>query len=754
MRDSDVAAADPPAFAERGARACVAAAAFLVAITIGWVAWRASVPGDGAPVIPDPGFQHGLTVDPLPGRGNALRGSDVVVAINGIPVDLWLRGDGRSPTDGTRALTYEMSRNGSRRIATVATDRSVVTGPRFRANSGGPLSAIVILGLGAFAVYRRRSAAAAHSLLLLGAGLVAYSAFTTFSYETSDIVYHRAVFIAGFVGGATSLLAWSMAASYLALTFPRPLHVLERRRRALLAGYATTLAAFMATTLAVLVFGSATLSRLNALTSVSNVLLGTLSILTVAGLFHTFWRAWRDPSLRPQSLLVAIGFATTAIGIVVANLIAGNEKWPAWLVLALLLPLPAAVTIAILRGEFLGIRAVLNRTLVYITLTALLLAVYAGAVTGIGAIIGHGGVAREVAATAAVAIAFAPLRAALQRGVDKLLYGARGDTAQVLRAVGQRIEDAADPADVLPAIAEAVASALNLPYVAVRILAADGMRLAAERGERGPDLHRVPLLHHGTQVGELAVAARRGEKLIGATDASVLSDVARQVAPAVRAARLVTDLAASHNRLALTREEERAQLRHDLHDRLGPHLVGLSLQLDALSSQVRPGKTAAAVNRAHEEAALALEEIRRISRGLRPAELEDLGLVQAIDAAATRLSIADSNTTWVASVDAAAQLGEIPPDIEATAYQIALEGLTNAYRHSGGSTASVRVGVTTGGSALIVEVSDDGTGIDPAAPGGIGIRSMHARAQAVGGEVTIGRTVAGGTAVRARLPLP
>lgn len=746
-------ATDPADRAGRGPQRSVAGAIILVTLSIAWISWRASVPGDAAPVIADPGFRHGLTVDPLPGTGNALRASDVVVAIDGTPIDRWLSGTAKTPDGSATALAYRVRSASGVRVANVTTDHQDVTGNRFRSNSGGPLSAIAIFGLGGYSVYRRRNAQAARSLLLLGAGLLAYSAFTTFSYEPSDLVFHRPVFVVGFVGSATTLLVWSMAASYLALTFPRPAGIVQRSTRALLTGYAATAAAFMLTTLAILGSGSASLSRLNTLTSVSNVLLVVLSALTIAGLLHTFWRAWRDPSLRSQSLLVAIGFATTALGLVVANLVAGNQKWPAWLDLVLLLPLPAAVTAAILRGEFLGIRAVLNRTLVYTTLTALLLAAYAGAATGIGAIVGHTGVTRELVATAVVAIGFAPLRAALQRAVDRLLYGARGDTAQVLRAIGQRLEEAADPADVLPAIAEAVASALHLPYVAVRVLAADGMRLAAERGERSIDLYVVPLVHHGTPVGELAVAARRGEKSIGSTDVSVLSDVALQVAPAVRAARLVTDLAASHNRLALTREEERARLRHDLHDRLGPHLVGLSLQLDALSSQVRPGKTSVAVTSALEQSSLALEEVRRISRGLRPAELEDLGLVQAINAAATRLSIADGHTAWVASVDAAAQLGEIPPDIEAAAYQIALEGLTNAYRHSGGTEASVRVGVTTSGSALIIEVADDGSGIDDAALPGIGIRSMHDRARAVGGDVAVERAAAGGTAVRARLPL-
>lgn len=126
------------------------------------------------------------------------------------------------------------------------------------------------------------------------------------------------------------------------------------------------------------------------------------------------------------------------------------------------------------------------------------------------------------------------------------------------------------------------------------------------------------------------------------------------------AAGLLTEIAASRNRLAVAREEERARLRHDLHDRLGSQLVGLSLQLDTLESRSNGSGFLEQIRKAHTEAERALDEVRRISRGLRPADLDELGLVPAIDAAAARVSVGDDDSGWSVSVEAAVQLPPIP----------------------------------------------------------------------------------------------
>jgi signal transduction histidine kinase len=727
----------------------------LVLLSGCWLAVRAVVPTDGAPVISDPGFRHGLTVDPLNDSQTELQSNDIVTTVDGVPVDDWLGRvaiDRPQLRDGAQ-LTYRVLRRGQPEVVNVTLRRDGVRAARLRSGGGILLTALAVFALGLFTVYRRPDHPAARALLVLGAGMPSYALFTTFAYDAADVADARAVFWFGYLGAVATLSTWSAAAVNLAWTFPSPPDFLTRRRWLIAAMYAVALAATAGIQAAYLASGRTTLTILDRLDTTTSVVLTVLTLLTLLGLVRTLLRARRDAAVRAQSILVVAGFTLTVVAVLIANLVTGNEKWPAWLDTLVFLPLPVSVAIAVVRGEFLEIRAVLNRTLVYGGLTAVLLGVYAGAVAGIGAIVGDTGVISTFIATGVIAVAFAPLRSALQRGVDRLLYGQRGDPARVLGALGHRLESAVPSNEVLPAIAETVATTLNLPYVALRTGEPGDMRLACERGEPVTETHVLPLIHQGTSVGELVVGARRGERSVSAADAALLADIARQIAAAVSATVLLTDLAASRTRLAVAREEERARLRHDLHDRLGPHLVGLSLQLDAMQSHV-DADTATAIGRAHDEATRALDEVRRISRGLRPAELEELGLVEAIGAAAARLTVTDDDLAWRATIDAAVQLGALPADIEAAAYQIALEALSNAYRHSGGQAARVRLGVDAAGSELSIEIADDGDGICPSAPPGVGIRSMHDRAAAVNGTLMITSPPDGGTAVRAVLPLP
>jgi signal transduction histidine kinase len=727
----------------------------LAALAGSWMAVRAVVADDGAPVIADPGFGSGLTVDPLADGVTGLRPNDVVVAVDAVSLDDWLRGSSRSRPrvrDGAE-LTYRVQHGAHTRDVPVVLGHDSLTVDRLRANGGIVLAAVAIFLLSLYTVWRRPDVPAARALFVFGGGLVAYTVFTSFAYDTADVAGARAVFLFGHLGGVAALTVWSAAATHLALTFPAPPAALVRNRWSIPALYGVALLLTAGAQGVLLLSGRATLAGLDALTSAENVVLTVLALAALAALVRTLARMRRDEAIRAQGALVAAGLAVTAVAVLTANLVAGDRKWPAWFDAALFLPLPVTIAVAIVQGRFLGIRAVVNRTLVYASLTAILLGVYAGAVAAVGAVVGDTGLSSTFLATGVVAVAFAPLRGSLQHAVDRLLYGERGDPSKVLGALGHRLEAAVPPDEVLPVITETVATTLNLPYVALRTGAGPDARLACERGEPVRDPHIVPLVHQGVAVGELLVGPRRGERAVSASDQEVLADIARQIATAVSAAGLYTQLVASRSRLAVAREEERARLRHDLHDRLGPHLVGLSLQLDTLQRQVGEPSTAAALGAAHDEATRALDEVRRISRGLRPAELDELGLVEAIGAAAARLSVADDQGAWHASVDAALQLGAMPADVEVAAYQIALEALSNAYRHSGGRAARVRLGIDAAGSQLTVEIADDGRGIDPDATAGVGIQSMRERAGSVRGELRIRDAASGGTVVSAILPL-
>ena len=103
------------------------------------------------------------------------------------------------------------------------------------------------------------------------------------------------------------------------------------------------------------------------------------------------------------------------------------------------------------------------------------------------------------------------------------------------------------------------------------------------------------------------------------------------------------------------------------------------------------------------------------------------------------------------TLDAPDALPPLPAAVEVAALRIALEGLTNAARHSGGSTVRVRLGIA--GDALEVSVTDDGHGVADGVPAGVGLTSMRERAEELGGTLRVETNDAGGTTVMARLPL-
>ena len=137
-------------------------------------------------------------------------------------------------------------------------------------------------------------------------------------------------------------------------------------------------------------------------------------------------------------------------------------------------------------------------------------------------------------------------------------------------------------------------------------------------------------------------------------------------------------------------------------------------------------------------------EVRRIVDDLRPAALGDFGLVGAVRAHAARLADGGVEVT----VDAPDDLGTLSAAAEVAAFRIVGEAMTNVARHA--RAARAHVTIAHRGGLLEVCVSDDGVGVRPGAPAGVGLGSMHQRAAELGGScvVTGGR----GTTVRAVLP--
>jgi signal transduction histidine kinase len=200
--------------------------------------------------------------------------------------------------------------------------------------------------------------------------------------------------------------------------------------------------------------------------------------------------------------------------------------------------------------------------------------------------------------------------------------------------------------------------------------------------------------------------------------------------------------------LAATRQE-RDRLRRDLHDGLGPSLSGVGLGLQALQDAQTAGDAATAeqlLGCIRQEVATAVGEVRRILEDLRPAVLDRTRLPDAV----RQHAAAVASRRLDVSVDTR-ELPRLPADVEAAAYRIVQEALTNVVRHGGAHHADITL--TASDSTLTVTVADDGHGIrGQGRDGAVGLASMRQRAKALQGTLRVDSSDQG-TTVIATLPL-
>jgi signal transduction histidine kinase len=346
------------------------------------------------------------------------------------------------------------------------------------------------------------------------------------------------------------------------------------------------------------------------------------------------------------------------------------------------------------------------------------------------------------------------------------MFGDRDDPYRALTRLGARLESMLDPMEAPAIIVRAIAESLRVPWVAIRLRRLDD---AEAEATDSPDIAARRVISHGRQptselvsmplvsgtevVGELQVAPRSPSEPLSLADRALLGALARQATPALRAVSLTLDLVESRERLVVAREEERRRIRRDLHDGLGPTLaaVGMRAEVAADLAARDPAAAQRLLDEMRSEVRAALADVRRLVDALRPPALDELGLVGALQAQASRLGVAPA-----IEVDAAS-LPALPAAVEVAAYRIAVEAMTNAARHAAARSCRVLLHESeadgSAGPVLEIEIADDGRGIpDPVRPG-IGLTSMRERAAEIGGSLTVARGPSGGTLVTARLPL-
>ena len=380
----------------------------------------------------------------------------------------------------------------------------------------------------------------------------------------------------------------------------------------------------------------------------------------------------------------------------------------------------------------------------------------------------------------------------VQYGVarDVTVRGALAEEQAALRRVATLVARGVPPADVFEAIAREAGRLLGVDAMHMGRYDTEGAISVAGWGRAGDHLPvgtRVEL--EGTNVASLVLQSGRPERIDGYSEAGgttaerlrhrmrVSSSVAVPIVvdgrlwglmiassredrplPADTESRLLgftelaemaisntearTELAASRARVVAAADDERRRVVRDLHDGAQQGLVNtvITLKLAHRALERGDGDAVALVGEALGEAQRATDELRELAHGILPSVLTHGGLRAGVEALAGRMPL---------PVEVGVSVGRLPRPVEASAYFIVAEALTNVVKHSHAGRAEVTASLEDG--MLRIEVRDNGAG--GADPDGHGLVGMRDRVTALGGRLEIESPAGGGTLVAATLPL-
>jgi signal transduction histidine kinase len=399
------------------------------------------------------------------------------------------------------------------------------------------------------------------------------------------------------------------------------------------------------------------------------------------------------------AMLVPVAVVTS----VIEGAITGDEGAATVIATTLALTaIPVAIGIAVMRYRLYEIDRLVNRTLVYVALTAGLAAVFAAVSLSLGVAIGSGSTLPTAAATLAVALVFGPLRSRAQVLVDRRFDRARYEG---LRRIERFLEDLragrAAPEATGPVLAKAAGDpSLELFFwLPAEELHVDASGRAVDQLP-DTDRARTPVnrgaLHLGTVVHDPALAGRPA-LLDSVIEAAGLAIEIGRLRVEVR--RRLAEVEESRARIVTAGYEERRRLERDIHDGAQQRLVSIGLALRHLQAQLPAGnREAAALDTTVAEVSAAIEELRELARGVRPAGLDD-GLAPALRELASRAPL----PTRVEATEERFDDG-----LETAAYFVASEALANAAKHA--RARRVDLTATRRNGWLVVSVRDDGVG--------------------------------------------
>jgi signal transduction histidine kinase len=419
--------------------------------------------------------------------------------------------------------------------------------------------------------------------------------------------------------------------------------------------------------------------------------------------------------------------------------------------LSVFVGIPVAYLVAIFRYRLWDLDVVIRKAAVALVLTAVIGLPVLLFLTVLSSFLLWGVPTRIYTLVGGVALGLLviPTLRLARRIATRITYGKRATPYEVLTAFGERVGETYSTDDVLPRMAQLLASGTGATSSRVLLRLGSELREEArwpEDAQDPLDEHIVPVVDRGEELGALAVSMPTSDPMNPAKD-RLVRDLAAQAGLVLRNVRLIEELRASRQRLVAAQDEERRKIERNIHDGAQQQLVALSVKQRLAASLIGKddAKLREMLGQLQTETNDALEDLRDLARGIYPPLLADQGLATALESQTRKAAISTS-------VEADG-IGRFHQDVESAVYFCTLEALNNVAKYAEAASAEVRLAKKDG--YLTFEVRDDGTGFDvDSRRRGTGLQGMADRLEAIGGTLEIRSSPGSGTSVMGRVPVP
>lgn len=402
-----------------------------------------------------------------------------------------------------------------------------------------------------------------------------------------------------------------------------------------------------------------------------------------------------------------------------------------------LLLIPATVVLAIEQPAWLDTDTVIRRSITYGVLSVGIFVVYAAVAAGLGLAAGARlPVEIAIAVTVVLAFAFQPARTRLQQVADRWVFGEQPSPIEAVADFDRSMRQPESGTALTEHLADTTRRAARLTWVTVDIPPEPPFTSGSRSS---PASFSVPIDRGDQHFGSIEC----GPKMSGSlkdTDRDLVSALAGQAALVVSNARLAT-------RIVQAQEAERRRIERNIHDGAQQELVALVAKLGLARAKARNEELdEATLIELQHDAGTILKDLRELAQGIHPSVLTDGGLIEAVEDRCSRLPLDVTIET-----SPGLRTHRFDDDIEGAAYFFVTESLTNVLKHAEASAARVRIVRSNG--HLLLRVSDNGRGFDPATEDGHGLAGLTDRFNALAGTVSLSTSPGRGTVVEGRIPV-